>query len=110
MAACSAHKNTPQSRMWQSFTTRYNIYYNGSQAYIDGSLEKEKGNKDNFTEMLPLYTVGNKSSQSLGKSNFDRAIEKSEKAIKLRSIRAKPKWINSRSKTDKDREWLGRSE
>ena len=110
MAACSAHKNTPQSRFWQSFTTRYNVYYNASQAYIDGALEKEKGNKDNFTEMLPLYTVGNKSSQGLGKGNFDRAIEKSEKAIKLRSIKAKPSWNKSRSKTDKDREWLGRRE
>ena len=60
---------------------RYNTYFNGAQAYIDGSLEKENGNKDNFTEMIPLYTVGNKSSRELGKTNFDRAIEKAEKAI-----------------------------
>lgn len=50
--------------------------------HIDGSLEKETGNKDNFTEMIPLYTVGNKSSVELGKSNFDRAILKAQKAIK----------------------------
>ena len=36
-------------------------------AYIDGALEREKGNKDNFTEMLPLYTIGNKTSRGLGK-------------------------------------------
>ena len=109
-AGCSTHKNTGLSRFWQSFTARYNTYYNGSQAYIDGSLEKEKGNKDNYTELLPLYTVGNKGSRDLGKGNFDRAIEKSEKAIKLHSIKTKPKWTKSRKKNDKDKEWLGRLE
>ena len=110
MTGCSTQKNTSTRRWWHSFTARYNTYYNGSQAYIDGSLEKEKGNKDNFTEMLPLYTVGNKNSRSLGSGNFDRAIEKSEKAIKQHSIKAKPKWTKSRRKTDKDKEWLGRRE
>ena len=110
MAGCSAHKNTARSRFWQSFSARYNTYFNGSQAYIDGALEKEKGNKDNYTELLPLYTVGNKASQGMGKGNFDRAIEKSEKAIKQHSIKAKPKWTKSRRKTDKDKEWLGRLE
>ena len=73
--------NTAQTRWWHAFNTRYNVYYNGAQAYIDGSLEKEKGNKDNFTELIPLYTVGNKNSRDLGKGNFDRAIEKAEKAM-----------------------------
>ena len=54
MTACSTHKNTAKSRFWQSFTAKYNTYYNGSQAFIDGNLEKEKGNKDNYTEQLPL--------------------------------------------------------
>ena len=107
---CSTQKNTSRSRFWHSFTAKYNTYYNGSLAYIDGSLEKEKGNKDNFTELLPLYTVGNKNSQSLGKGNFDRAIEKSEKAIKQHSIKAKPEWRKQRRKTDKDKEWLSRRE
>ena len=107
---CSTKKNTSQTRMWHSFTARYNTYYNGSQAFIDGSLEKEKANKDNYTEMLPLYTVGNKSSREIGKGQFDRAIEKMEKAIKLHSIKVKPEWNKSGRKTDKDREWLGRKE
>ena len=51
---CSTQKNTSASRWWHSFNARYNTYYNGSLAYIDASLEKENGNKDNFTEMLPL--------------------------------------------------------
>ena len=38
--SCSTEKNTAQSRWWHSFTARYNTYYNGSVAYIEGSLEK----------------------------------------------------------------------
>ena len=109
-AGCSAHKNTAKSRFWQSFTARYNTYYNGSQAFIDGSLEKEKGNKDNYTEPIPLYTVGNKQSREIGKGNFDRTVEKMEKAIKQHSIKVKPEWTKSRRKTERDKEWLSRHE
>lgn len=109
-AGCSTKKNTANTRWWHSFNARYNTYYNGNQAYIDGSLEKENGNKDNFTELIPLYTVGNKDSRDLGKGNFDRAIEKSEKAIKLHSIKRRPTWNKSRRKTAKDIEWLNRKE
>lgn len=108
--SCSTKNNTAQTRWWHAFNTRYNVYYNGAQAYIDGSLEKEKGNKDNFTELIPLYTVGNKNSRDLGKSNFDRAIEKAEKAIAKHSIKKRPEWTKSRRKTEKDIEWLSRRE
>ena len=110
VSACSTQKNTSASRWWHAFNARYNTYYNGSVAYIDGSLEKENGNKDNFTELIPLYTVGNKASRELGKSNFNRAIEKAEKAIHLHSIKHRPVWDKHRRKTAKDIEWLNRRE
>ena len=109
-ASCSSHKNTAKSRFWQSFTAKYNTYYNGHQAFIDGSLEKEKGNKDNFTEQIPLYAVGNKQSQALGKGKFETAVEKMEKTIKQHSIKARPEWKKKRRKTQKDVEWLSRRE
>ena len=108
--SCSTSKNTAKTRWWHSFTARYNTYYNGNVAYIDASLEKEQGNHDNFTEMIPLYTVSNKNSKEIGKNNFDRAIEKSQKAIKLHSIKKKPEWNKSRKKTERDVEWLSRRE
>lgn len=107
---CSTKKNTSSTRWWHSFNARYNTYYNGSLAFIDGSQEKENGNHDNFTEMIPMYIVGNKTSREIGKSNFDRAIEKSEKAIKLHSIKRRPIWDKNRRKTAKDIEWLNRRE
>ena len=110
LSACSTKKNTASTRWWHSFNARYNTYFNGSQAFIEGNLEKEKGNKDNYTEMIPLYMVGNKQSRDIGKGQYDRAIEKSEKAIRRHSIKAKPEWNSSKRKTPKDREWLGRKE
>ena len=110
VVGCSTEKNTSQSRWWHSFNARYNTYYNGTLAYIDASLEKEKGNQDNFTEMIPMYSVGNKKSRELGKGNYDKAIEKCEKAIKLHSITRRPEWNKSRRKTEKDIEWLSRKE
>ena len=110
LSSCSNKKNTAQSRWWQAFTAKYNTYYNGSLAYIDASLEKENGNRDNYTEMLPLYTVGNKASREIGKGNYETAIEKCQKTIKLHSITARPEWNKSRKKTERDIEWLNRKE
>ena len=110
ITGCSTQKNTARSRWWHSFNARYNTYYNGTLAYIDGSLEKENGNKDNFTEMIPLYTVTNKNSRELGKSNYETAILKCEKAIHQHSIKKRPEWTKNRRKTAKDIEWLNRKE
>ena len=110
LSGCSTQKNTAQSRWWHAFNARYNTYYNGTVAYIDGALEKEEGNRDNFTEQIPLYTVGNKNSRNLGKANFDRAIEKCEKAIHQHSIKRRPEWQPGKRKTAKDIEWLSRRE
>ena len=54
VVSCSTKKNTSLTRFWHGFTAHYNIYYNGTLAYIDASLEKENGNKDNYTERIPL--------------------------------------------------------
>ena len=108
VTGCSTQKNTARNRWLHAFHSKYNIYYNGTLAYIDASLEKEQGNKDNYTEIIPLYTVGNKNSRELGKGNYDRAIEKCQKAIQRHSIKQRPEWNKSRRKTAKDIEWLNR--
>ena len=83
------NKNTPKSRFWHAFNARYNTYYNGHMAFLDGNLEKEKGHKDNYTELLPLYPVGNKQSRNIGKSHYERTVEKMEKAIQRHTIKVK---------------------
>ncbi len=110
LVACSTDKNTPMSRSVQAFKARYNTYFNGHEAYKEGLQLQEEGNKDNFTELIPLYVTGNKATVKIGTSNFNRAVEKSQKTIKLHSITKRPEWNKSRPKTAKDRIWLSQKE
>lgn len=110
IGGCSTQKNTANARRWHAFTARYNTYYNGSEAYKDGVLEQERANKDNHMETLSYFLVGNKKTVGSGKGNFDRAIEKSQKAIKQHSIKKKPKRKAGEKKTEKTIKWYAKKE
>lgn len=110
LGACSTDKNTSLVRSVHAFKARYNTYFNGHEAYKEGVLLQEQGNRDNFTEVIPLYVTGNKATVKIGTGNFDRAVEKSQKAIKIHSITKRPEWNKSRPKTAKDRIWLSQKE
>ena len=110
VASCSTRKNTAATRRVQAFKARYNTYFNGHEAYLDGVEAQKDGNKDNYTEVLPLLPIGNKATLSLGTSNFDRAIEKCQKTIKQHSITKKPEWKGGKKKSAKDKIWLSQKE
>ena len=110
LAACTTSKNTPVTRFYHSFTARYNTYFNGHEAYKQGVLAQQQGNKDNFTEMLPVFAVSNKGTADMGKSSFNTAIEKCEKAIKNHSIKRKPKINRTRKRTPKQKKILAKKE
>ncbi|MBO4430503.1 MAG: hypothetical protein J5790_04085 [Bacteroidaceae bacterium] len=110
LVACSTEKNTPLTRRVHAFKARYNTYFNGHEAFKEGRQLQEDGNRDNFTELIPMYVTGNKATLKIGVSNFDRAVEKSQKTIKIHSITARPEWKKSRPKTAKDRIWLSQKE
>ena len=110
LVGCSTKKNTAGTRFFQAFTTRFNVYFNGNEAYKAGCLEIDKSNKDNYLEVIPYYPIGNKTTVGVGQSNFDRAVEKSQKSIKLHSIKKKPKKDPSRSRDPKYKEWMNRKE
>lgn len=92
LAACSTKKNTATSRNWQAFTTRYNVYYNGSEHYKEQLKEMEDKYEDDYTRTLlthPAEARGDaKMPQPTG--DFKRTIEKMQKAIQLHSIKKKP--------------------
>lgn len=107
---CSTAKNTAGSRFYHKVTAHFNTFYNGSEAYKEGCLAQETGNKDDYTRMIPLFTVSNKSTASQGKGNFETAVTKCEKAIKQHSIKKKPVFSEGHKKTARDREFLARRE
>lgn len=108
--SCATQKNTSTSRAWKAFTARYNTYFNGHQAYLNGYKTKLTGNKDNYTDYLPLLLVGNKSSQSLGKGDFETTVTKMEKTIQLHSIKRKPEVKRGHRMTPKEKEYRKRTE
>lgn len=89
--SCSTKKNTKASRFYHAFNTRYNIYFNGKQAFDEALKSQQEGYKENYSEMIYMYPISAqpKDKQQTG-GPFDRTIEKSNKAIKLHSITAKP--------------------
>ena len=91
VVACSTSKNTGASRFYHATTARFNTLYNGRVAFDEGIDAQIRGHKDDYTSLLPMYYVADKQTASIGKSNFETAITKSEKAIKKHSIKRKPK-------------------
>ena len=91
VTGCSTSRNTAASRSYQALVTKYNVYFNGSEAYRKGYEEQEKAKTDNLLEILDLYPISDEKVRSTGSSSFDVAIEKAQKGIKLHSITAKPK-------------------
>ncbi len=101
---CASRKhNTKQTRMYHSFSTKYNTYHNGKEAYVAGCLAQINAHKDNYLQPIPLLINSNPSSQKLGSTNFNRAIEKAQKAIKNHSIKKKPKRNPGQKLTEKER-------
>jgi len=108
LASCSTSKNTAMSRFYQSMVTRYNVFYNGNEAYKKGYVAQEKGIKDNYLDVIYMYPVSDPKVHSIGGSDYDLAIEKAQKGIKLHSITTKPKKKSNAS--EKDKQWYSKNE
>lgn len=111
LGACSTKKNTRASRFYHAFTSRYNIYYNGKVSFDEALKAQQTGYKESYTDMILMYPI---SAQPKDKAEpggpFDRAIEKSNKAIKLHSIQAKPKKKPGWRNDPKQRQWQEQEE
>ncbi len=109
LCACSTSKNTAASRRWQAFTTRYNVYYNGSEHYKEQLKEMERSYQDDYTRRVLMHPAEAHSDQKMTKptGDFKRTIEKMQKAIQLHSITKKPK---KRTSTPKDKAFRAREE
>lgn len=108
--ACSTKKNTSATRFYHATTARFNTLYNGMVAYREGREAQQKGHKEDYTQLLPMYISTNKSTAEMGKSSYETAITKSEKAIKLHSIKKRPTSNANKRKTPKEKAYMARKE
>ncbi len=112
LASCSPRKNNAATRKYQAFITRYNIYFNGDTHFKETLKAMEEGYEDDYSSMLPIHPAvaraNPKAPQPQG--DFNRSIEKAQKAIQLRSIKKKPKKQAGRQGDAKYKEWMKREE
>lgn len=108
--ACTTKKNTSATRAYHALTAHYNTLYNGQVAFLEGSEAQNKGHKDNFNEILPMYICTNKATAGIGKSNYETTITKCEKAIKVHSIKKRPILKGNKKRTEKEKAFLARRE
>lgn len=109
LAGCSTKKNTAATRQWQAFNTRYNVYFNGSQHYIETLKKMEEDYEDDYTQRLLMHPAEARADDKMPQpsGSFSRTIEKMQKAIQLHSIKKKPA---SRKSTPKEKEFRAREE
>lgn len=110
--ACSPRKNNAATRNYQAFITRYNIYYNGDTHYKETLKEMESAYEDDYSRLMFIHPAAAKADERAPQpnGNFDRSIEKAQKAIQIRSIKKKPRKKQGKASDPKQKEWLKRDE
>lgn len=91
LCGCSVKRNTIFSRNYHQLTTRYNVYFNGNEAFKAGLKNMESRHKEDYTNLLPVFVSNNEQTRNVCSSDMDYAIEKAAKAIDKHSITAKPR-------------------
>lgn len=111
-SACSLKKNTAASRNYTAFITRYNIYFNGDTHYKETLAEMERAYEDDYSQMVFMHPVEAKSDPKAPQptGDFNRSIEKAQKAIQLRSIKKRPAKKSGKANDPAYKAWMKREE
>ena len=91
LAGCKS--NTPVTRGMKAMTTKYNIYFNGNEAYKEGVAAMEEGHENKYSQRIALHPIYELVGleEPVANAQFDRAIEKCKIAVQRRSITNKPR-------------------
>lgn len=112
LGACSPNKNNAATRRYQEFITRYNVHYNGDVHMKETLAQMESSYQDDYSRRLYMHPVEARAESSAPQptGNFDRSIEKAQKAIQIRSIKKRPARKSGRSSDPAYKEWMKREE
>lgn len=108
-SACTTEKNTAITRTYHNTTAKFNVYFNGNEAFKSGVKRAEQSHVDNYVDILPVFVINTAEASSTSKGDMDKAIKKASKAIKYHSIKAKPK-KKSGKLSPKDLEFYSQNE
>ena len=110
LAGCSVEKNTGASRFYNSLISRFNIWFNGNEAYKAGVNKVITSHRDDYSELLPVFEYSSEESARAGTGDMERAIQKASKVIALHSITARPDENRRRGSNDRSDEFYERRE
>lgn len=112
MWSCSVQKNNSVTRGYHRTTAKYNVMFNGKEAFKKGmeNIHKASIPLDNYNDILPVFEFSNTEALGSAKSDMERALEKSEKTIALHSIVKKPKKNPSKSRDPKYKAFMAKEE
>ncbi len=96
-SACSTSKDGFFRREYHTLTTKYNVLFNGKEAFEVGSQILKQAYEDNFFELLPVEPIsllGEDVNSPTIVPGFTRAEEKAVKSIQKHSMNIKGKQRN----------------
>lgn len=102
--------NSWVTRTYHNTTSKYNIYFNGNEAYKEAVAKVEELNVDDYSRVLPIFEDGMHENFSGIVGDMDYAIEKANKIIQLHSIKKKPKYNPKKASDPEWREWRAQEE
>ena len=84
--SCSTTKDRFLNKKYHQTTTKFNGYFNGNVSFLGGLKHLDDTYVDDFSQMLPIYIIGDsKNAQSLY-SYMDNAIRKASIVITKHSM------------------------
>ncbi len=110
LAGCTTQKNTVITRTYHNITARYNILFNGNVSFQKGLKKIDDSFKDEYAEILPVFTYCDKELAKTVSPDMDRTIKKGTKLIALHSITVKPKLKDNTALSQKKRIFYNRKE
>ncbi len=110
LSGCSVEKNTGTTRFYHGLTARFNIWFNGYEAYKSGLERIGKNYRDDYSEVLRVFENSDPSTVSLCSSDMERAIQKASKLISLKSITSKPEFDSRKDLSEKEKALLEQKE
>jgi len=88
--SCGTSNNTLFNKEYHALTTKYNVLFNGKEAFSVGESILEQAFEDNFYNLIsiePINLRGENIDETSIVPGFDRAEEKAVKAIQKHSIK-----------------------
>ncbi len=110
ITGCSVEKNTGASRFYNSLVAKYNIWFNGNEAYKSGVEKVQSSHRDDYSAMIPVFEYTSPESARAASSDMERAMQKASKVIALYSITAKPDEKDRGGRNSRDEDFYNRRE